>query len=301
MGRIADALKRAEQERQARSAQDMPAILDLPGTAAAVEAFRAERLAVRAIRPGEVDEALIAFYDRSSPLTEEYRSLRTRLLAVNPNKARQVIAMTSATSKEGKSISVLNLCCVLAEVRHLRVLAIDADLRHTSLAPMLRLPAAPGLAECLRGAAKYKDIVQRTPRANLDFVAAGETANCAASELLTSSALSDLLAQARRDYDYTIIDTPAASRGTDAGMIGQLCSGAILVVRLHRTQEAAAKRAVHLLQASNVPILGCVLIGRDSTAAQLGGEFAHSRRRRSARSKDCGFLAKGFDASRSHS
>ena len=278
MGRIAEALKRAEQERQARSAQVAPTapIVDCPGSAQASR--RPEQPAPRPINVGEVDEALVAFYDRAAPVTEEYRSLRTRLLAANPNKEHQVLALTSATPREGKSVSALNLCCVLAEVRHLKVLALDADLRHRSLAPMLHLPPSPGLADVLNGGAKYQDVVQRTPLPNLDFLPAGEVTNRTASELLTSEALAALLSQSRKDYDYTIIDTPAAARGTDVGMIGQLCNGAILVVRLHRTQEAAAKRAVGLLQANNVPILGCILIGRDSATAQLGGEFAAARR-----------------------
>jgi capsular exopolysaccharide synthesis family protein len=231
-----------------------------------------------------VDEALVAFHDRGAPITEAYRSLRTRLLTANPNKDHQVIAVTSATPKEGKSVSALNLCAVLAEVRHLKILAVDADLRYSSLATMLGLPPAPGLASVLNGATKYNDVVQRTPLPNFDLLPAGETAECAASALLTSSLLPALLNQARKDYDYTIVDTPAAAQGTDVGMIGQLCNGAIMVVRLHRTQEAAAKRAVRLLQVNNVPILGCVLIGRDSTTAQPGGYsaagYAGSRQKR---------------------
>jgi Mrp family chromosome partitioning ATPase len=79
-----------------------------------------------------------------------------------------------------------------------------------------------------------------------------------------------MLSQARKTYDYTIIDTPSAADGSEVGMIGQFCSGAILVVRLHRTRETAARRAVRLLQVSNVPILGCVLIGRHKTVARMG-------------------------------
>ena len=44
-----------------------------------------------------------------------------------------------------------------------------------------------------------------------------------------------------------------------------------MVVRLHRTHEAAAKRAVRLLQVNNIPIAGCLLVGRDSATSGYDG------------------------------
>lgn len=57
---------------------------------------------------------------------------------------------------------------------------------------------------------------------------------------------------------------------TDVGIIAQMASGVIFVVRLHRTHESAAKRAVRLLQVNNIPIIGCLPIGRDSLPDRYG-------------------------------
>lgn len=51
------------------------------------------------------------------------------------------------------------------------------------------------------------------------------------------------------------------------GIIGQWCDGVIAVVRLNRTPEPIAQRAIRLLQVNNIPILGVVLVGNDARAA----------------------------------
>lgn len=268
MGRIADALKRAEQERQTRQTGapahpmvDPPAMCETGD----VEVWRGER--ATQIDPSKLDEALIPFMDKSAPVTEQYRSLRTRLLSANPQNKHQVIAVTSSASREGRSISVLNIAATFADIRHLKIAVLDADLRSGSLAHKLGLPASPGLADVLEGRAEFKDIVQETPLPNLSLIPAGTTTTSAPADLLTSPALAATLQAARSRFHYVLVDTPAAATFTDAGIVGQLCDGAILMVYLHRTNEYLAKRTVRMLQGSNVPVLGCVLIGRETPSS----------------------------------
>ncbi len=279
MGRIADAIKRAEEERRKslESADSGGAIATLPPTGLLSEA------PVTGIPGGSdspeepaavvdgLSESLVPFYERSSLVTEQYRSLRTRLLSSNPNYEHRIIAITSAVPKEGKSVTTLNLGCILAEIRHLRVLVVDGDFRRSSLAHMLNQPTGPGLAEVLAGKATFDEVVQTTPIPNLSVIPAGSTNGRSAAELLTAAAAPEAFRRMQRDYHYTIVDTPPATTVTDVGIIGQMCSGIIVIVRLNRTHEAAAKRAVRLLQVNNIPILGCLLVGRDAATAGYYG------------------------------
>src|SRR5262245_47219238 len=189
-----------------------------------------------------LSESLIPFYERSSLVTEQYRSLRTRLLSSNPNYEHRIIAITSAVPKEGKSVTTLNLGCILAEIRHLKVLVVDGDFRRSSLAHMLNQPIGPGLADVLSGNATYEQVVQSTPIPNLKFIPAGSTKGRSAAELLTAASAHAAFQRLRDEYHYTIVDTPPATTVTDVGIIGQMCHGVIVIVRLHRTHEAAAKR-----------------------------------------------------------
>jgi capsular exopolysaccharide synthesis family protein len=223
-----------------------------------------------------LSESLVPFHERSSLVTEQYRSLRTRLLSQNPHYEHRVLAITSPVPKEGKSVTTLNLGCILAEVRHLKVLVVDGDFRRSSLAGMLNQPKEPGLAEVLGGTAEFDEVIRPTPIPNLSFIPAGSTQERSAPELLTATNARSIFKRMQDDFHYTVVDTPPAMTVTDVGIIGQLCTGVILVVRLHRTDESAAKRATRLLQVNNVPIVGCVLVGRDAPPSRYGYEYGYA-------------------------
>ena len=283
MGRIADALKRAEEERRRSIASSGgTALMDAPRASGLVTTGSATVPGPAIEVPTDQDgstplieglsESLVPFYERSALVTEQYRSLRTRLLSSNPNYEHRILVITSAVPKEGKSVTTLNLGCVLAEIRHLKVLVVDGDFRRSSLAQMLNQPTGPGLADVLDGRATYEEVVRSTPIPNLSFIPAGSTEGRSAPELLTAASASVAFRRMQNEFHYTIVDTPPATTVTDVGIIGQMCSGVILLVRLHRTHEAAAKRAVRLLQVNNIPIIGCLLVGRDGAA---GGYYGY--------------------------
>lgn len=288
MGRIADALKRAEQERRLA----MGVSPERSGaTAVAPEPSELTHTVTPLIIP-EADqppeerislvdglsESLVPFFEPASLITEQYRSLRTRLLSQNPNYEHRVIAITSAVPKEGKSVTTLNLGCILAEIRHLKILVVDGDFRRSSLAQMLNQPDGPGLAELFRGEVSYEEVLRDTPIPNLKFLPAGSTQKRSAAELLTEASAKPAFRRMQNDFHYTIVDTPPATTVTDVGIIGQMCTGVIVIVRLNRTHEAAAKRAVRLLQVNNISIIGCMVVGRDSPADGYGSGYGYGYR-----------------------
>ena len=127
-GRIADALRRAEQERRESLAMSSGAGVE-PVAAASTPCAQAlantppaspqkEQTEEQQVELVEgLSESLVPFYEHSSLVTEQYRSLRTRLLSQNPHYEHKVIAITSAVPKEGKSVTTLNLAIVMAKAR----------------------------------------------------------------------------------------------------------------------------------------------------------------------------------------
>ncbi|MFQ5590917.1 MAG: CpsD/CapB family tyrosine-protein kinase [Phycisphaerae bacterium] len=285
MGRIADALKRAEQERRmaAETLSCGTAVRQASvQTSYATEAVRTSWPALNPPRAGEavcpvdrLSDDLVPFFDRSALVTEQYRALRTRLLSQNPDYEHRAIAITSAVPKEGKSVTTLNLGCVLAEIRHLKVLVVDGDLRRGSLAEMLNEQSKPGLAEIFSGEATYSEVIRDTAIPNLKFIPAGDISGRSAAELWTAASAKPVFHHMRNDFHYTIVDTPPTTTVTDVGMIGQLCTGVMIVIRLHHTDEPSAKRAVRLLQVNNIPITGCVLVGRDAPVDGYGYGYGY--------------------------
>ena len=72
----------------------------------------------------------------------------------------RLIVVTSAGASEGKTTTSVNIAAALAE-NGAKVLLIDADLRHPSVATKLDIDGSAGLTHVLSGQASVKDVVQR--------------------------------------------------------------------------------------------------------------------------------------------
>ncbi|MCH7527038.1 MAG: CpsD/CapB family tyrosine-protein kinase [Planctomycetes bacterium] len=187
MGRIADALQRAHEPKPEDAG--LPTGDRLPGAGSEPRWYGVARsesstldrdVDARTHAPSGppvegLSKEIVTYYDPSSIVSEQYRSLRTRLLSANPHQEHRIYAVSSAVSREGKSMTTVNLAFTLAEIRHLRILIVDGDLRRGTLARSLNVDRTPGLADVLRSEATYDQIIRSTPAANLYFVPAGRT------------------------------------------------------------------------------------------------------------------------------
>ncbi len=287
MGRIADALKKAEQERAAASgspyAAEATAVLDDPTSAdAATSAPEAAptQPAVEAPAPDRTEEPrpvpstrqaadpVITLKGEDSALIEQYRALRTRLSSQDPRSRLRVLAITSSMAGEGKSVTTANLGVVMSEVEHHQILLLDADFRRSSLADLFGLPGTPGLVEVLQGKADLQDVEQQTQAPNLKLISAGSTQGIKPAELLSSKRAAGIFDDLRDRYSHVLVDTPPSCDVADAGIVGQLADGVIMVVRMGKTPQPVAKQIVQSLQASQVNLLGCVLTGSDDAVTQ---------------------------------
>src|SRR5207249_4755021 len=108
-----------------------------------------------------------------------------------------VIAVTSATDKDGKTITAINLAGALALSPGTRVLLVDADLRRPSVARRLGIAdsGGPGLAEALLdpGLGLNYVILPLAPL-NLSVITAGRLGGASPYELFRSPRMGALLA-----------------------------------------------------------------------------------------------------------
>ncbi len=290
MGRIAEALRKAEQERTTTFAASGAAasgvgLMDPPAEATGrsdedVARHTTGGVAMTSddqVRPAAFDHAtwvgrasasLVTLHGRDSMLVEQYRALRTRLASQNPRARSRVLAITSSTSGEGKTVTTANLGVVMAEVKHHRVLVLDADFRHTALARLFGMKAKPGLAEVLKGQALIEQIIQATPMSNLELISAGDTSGINPAELLNSKRAAAVFDDLRDRYSYVLVDTPPSSDVADAGVLGQLADGVVVIIRMGKTSQPVVKQMVQTLQASQVNLVGCVLTGAADSSSQ---------------------------------
>ena len=208
---------------------------------------------------------LIAKESPRSPISEQYRTIRTNLQYASVDKEIRSLLLTSAGPSEGKSLTTANLAVVYAQ-QGKKVLLIDGDLRKPTVHYTFRINNLQGLSNILIGDISLEEAVVTSEVENLDIISCGPIPPNP-SELLGSRKMQELIEEAKQSYDMVIIDTPPVLAVTDSQILSNFVDGAILVVRSKATEIEAAQKSIEALQAVNANILGTILNDRDKKEA----------------------------------
>jgi len=200
---------------------------------------------------------LIAEINQRSPISEQYRTVRTNLQYASVDSDLQTLLITSSTPEEGKSMTTANLAVVYAQ-QGKKVLLIDADLRKPTVHYTFRLDNLNGLSNLLVGDGHLNQIAEASSIDNLDIISSGPIPPNP-SELLGSKMMQSLINEAKQQYDIIIFDTPPVLAVTDAQILANIVDGTVLVVRSNKTEYEAAIKAKETLEKSSAKLLGTVL------------------------------------------
>ncbi|EOB3317652.1 CpsD/CapB family tyrosine-protein kinase [Enterococcus hirae] len=208
-------------------------------------------------RNATVRKNLITIMDKTSPITERYRTIRTNIQYSFPyGKKVQTLVVTSPGVGEGKSTTAANLAVVYANLGQ-KVLIIDADMRKPTLDRIFSLEKHVGLSTLLGTNIKAKECIQESFEKNLSVMTSGPKPPNPA-ELLGSSRLEEVIEELEATYDMIIFDTPPLTAVTDAQILSSKVDGTIMVVSEKLTKKANFRIAKHLLELVNANILGVV-------------------------------------------
>ena len=140
---------------------------------------------------------LISIENRFSPITEQYRNVRTSIqFAASAGDPLKLLLVTSTEQEEGKTTLAANLAVVMSETNK-KILLIDGDLRRATAGKYfnMRSSQAVGLSTLLNnGRSSLNEAIQRTQVKNLDFLPAGPIPPNP-SELLNSLRLNELFSE----------------------------------------------------------------------------------------------------------
>lgn len=200
---------------------------------------------------------LITQLNPRSPISEQYRSIRTNIQFSAVDEAINSIIITSPGPSAGKSITAANLAVVYAQ-QGMKTLLIDADLRKPTVHYTFRLDNLVGLSSVLIGESTFEKAVERSSIDDLDILSCGPIPPNPA-ELLSSNRMKELIAQAEEYYDFVIVDMPPALAVTDAKIVSQIVDGTLIVLRSGLTEKEEAKKAYDMLNDGKTRILGSVL------------------------------------------
>lgn len=186
---------------------------------------------------------------------EAFKVLRTNIQFCGQDI--QVINITSCNENEGKTTITLQIAKSFSELGR-RVLVIDADMRKSVMAGRnTNATNVSGLSEVLTGMSRLSDSVYATQFDNLYIMFSGKYPPNPV-ELLSSKYFSVFIKEARKIYDYIIIDTPPLGQVIDAAVIAGQCDGTILVFGDEKARYRQAQEVLEQLRRSDCKVLGAV-------------------------------------------
>lgn len=206
---------------------------------------------------------LITRFNSRSPISEQYRTIRTNIQFSAVDKEVKSIVITSSEPNEGKSTTIANLAIVFAQ-QGKKVLLVDADLRKPRIHYMFNLTNTNGLTNVLTKQAVLSDAIFQTDVDNLSVIPSGPIPPNP-SELLGSKSMEMLIDTLYSDFEIILFDTPPVLAVTDAILMANKCDGTILVVSSGMTEMGHAKKAKDALLSADAFILGTVLNNKKQT------------------------------------
>ena len=215
-----------------------------------VAQFAKNKIIIAEVPHIESEDRMTSVNDRSF-LGESFRILRTNLSYVLPLKVNglgQVILVTSTIKGEGKTFTTVNLS-ISFSLLDKKVLLIGSDLRNPQLHNYVNINKnLIGLQDYLYDSTiDWKTIVNKNQlnNSNLDIIFSGKIPPNPA-ELLSNGRLSSLIDEAKKEYDYIIVDSAPTLLVADTLLVSQLVDTTLYVIRAGFTPKKILEYSVGL-------------------------------------------------------
>jgi Mrp family chromosome partitioning ATPase len=206
----------------------------------------------------------------AAAMIEAFRALQIQL-AHRGGKDSQVILVTSASEGDGKTTSAITLAETLVAVGK-RVILLDFDLRKGDVGRRLGVHA--DLRRLLRPAARLTTVLEPAPRSRrLQVLSAPAVNDPDAIGQMLSRRLPELIAQAREEADYVVIDTPPVGRVADALRLVVSADDVLLVVRPGNTNRDDLRIAHESFEHLGILPTGLVVVG---SRVSRDGTYGHA-------------------------
>jgi capsular exopolysaccharide synthesis family protein len=211
---------------------------------------------IRVVKARPVANLPVLPFDGSHPASaEQYRIIRTKIVQ-HPSQPRMV-AVSSPSAGDGKTISALNIAGALSLKGEMKVLLVESDFRRSSFCRLLQLPDEPGLVDVLARKCTLEDAIMEIEQLpNLFVLGAGEF-RPDASELLDSPFGRAVFQGLRKRFHYVVLDCPPIGSIADYDVIQAAADGLVAVLRPDHTNRGAAMEMLSSLPKEK--LLGVVM------------------------------------------
>lgn len=203
-------------------------------------------------------EKLKLVADPQSPTAESLRALRATLLSQHLQDGKRALVVCSPAPAAGSSFIAANLAVAMSQVG-VNTLLVDGNLRDPAVQDYIA-PSHPvaGLSECLHDETLPLSNVVHPIQPALSVLYAGSP-HAETPDQISGSVFKALLGSCIRDYDFTIVDAPAANRYADARRIASVTRYALVVTCRARTYLRDVRTLLEELETARATPIGTYL------------------------------------------
>jgi Mrp family chromosome partitioning ATPase len=196
--------------------------------------------------------------DQMVQLASEEESKIAEAVFLNNHTRRKTAVFAAADRRTGCSWVLARVARSLAQRVRGSVCVLDANLRWPSLHELFRLNNTRGLLQALENTDSISNYAQRVADTNLWVITSGGTIEDSHSTILSAD-FASRFAELKSSFDFVVADTVAMKASPDAGVLGRLSDGAILVIAANSTTRDTAVATKVTLEAADVQIAGAIL------------------------------------------
>jgi capsular exopolysaccharide synthesis family protein len=168
--------------------------------------------------------------------------------------------ITSALSGEGKTSVSCQLVVSLARSTSSKVLLIDGDLRAPDVHHVFGRPMTAGLVGYLNGTADWRELVDRDWNDSIHILTSGYLKG-SPHRILSNGRFEKMIAEAREEYDYIVLDTPPVLPASEALLFAKVADAVLMCALRDKSRIEQLVQAYHRLESSGANVAGSVLSG----------------------------------------
>jgi len=201
---------------------------------------------------------LVLTGDEPNPAATAYRLLRTQVLQKMSAHGWNVLAVTSPSAGEGKTLTAINLAVSIARTVNYTVLLVDLDFRNPSIHRYLGVEPKAGILDYLLDGVPLTSVLLN-PGIDRLVVLPGRSSFLRSAELLASPRMVSLVEELKSRYPSRIVlfDLPPVNSAADAMAFSPYVDASLLVLEEGKTLQADVRQALSYLGSTTV--LGAVL------------------------------------------
>ncbi len=190
---------------------------------------------------------------------------------------KQVIAIASAISGEGKTHVSIQLAISLARSCKEPVLLVETDLRAPNMPDLMGIDSPVGLLDVLTGKMELKDAIYPDADKHLDVLASGERRRNLHS-ILDIRVIESIFAELRKKYRYIVLDTPPVLGAGEAMLFTSQADMTLICARRGYSRMSQVRETYERLARTASNPAGVILNGtpRHQYLYSYGSYYGHS-------------------------